>query len=106
MQDVLPMNHQTSSRQPRTAVDAPRAPDLRPSSPAQLAWVGFGLLLAGAVLPLGAVPLLLGLVCLAVAALGALARPRVQVMYWRGRRIELDDAPGRLDSFCRHVFRG
>lgn len=80
--------------------------DLRPASPGQLALVGLGSLLVGALVPVvGALLLPLGVIVLVVAGLGALARPRPRVTYWRGRRIDLDDQPSLSGRLYRALFR-
>lgn len=79
--------------------------DLRPSSPAQLAIVGAVLWLLGVVLHPLAILVPIGLLVLAVAALGFLMRPKSQTMYWRGRRIELDDKHGSRHRLYRTIFR-
>jgi hypothetical protein len=42
---------------------------------------------------------------LVVAGIGQLIRPRSREMYWRGRRIELDDSPSAAHRIYRAVFR-
>jgi hypothetical protein len=79
--------------------------DLRPASPAQLAVVGAILWLVGALLHPLAILVPIGLVLVGVAGLGYLLRPRTRTMYWRGRRIELDDDPKPVHRLYRAVFR-
>ena len=95
--------------------DSPRRGRPRPrlappfDSPAQLALIGLGLWLVGALLhPLGLLAPL-GLLVLLVAGLAYLLRPRSHTMYWRGRRIDLDNDDdqrrGPTDALYRRLFR-
>ena len=47
----------------------------------------------------------IGIALLVVAGIGQLIRPRSREMYWRGRRIELDDSPSAAHRLYRAVFR-
>jgi membrane-bound ClpP family serine protease len=78
---------------------------LRPSSPAQLALIGAGLLVAGLLIPALGLLKLLGLAALAIAGLTALLRPRPRVAYWRGRRIDLSDASSFGARLYRLIYR-
>jgi hypothetical protein len=60
-------------------------------SPAQLALVAIGVWLIGFLFHPLAILAPLGIVLLLLAGVGYLMRPKSQTMYWRGRRIELDD---------------
>jgi hypothetical protein len=62
---------------------------LRPASPGQLALIGVGLWLVGALLPALQALTAIGVALLVVAGLSLLIRPRARTMYWRGRRIDL-----------------
>ena len=76
----------------------------QPRSPAQLALVGALVWLVGALVHLTLlVPI--GVALLVVAGIGQLIRPRSREMYWRGRRIELDDSPSAAHRLYRAVFR-
>jgi hypothetical protein len=79
--------------------------DLRPASPAQLAIVGAILWLLGVVLHPLAILVPIGLLVLAVAALGFLLRPKSQTMHWRGRRIELEDKNASRYRLYYTIFR-
>ena len=78
---------------------------LRPSSPGQLALVGVGVWLVGALLPVLHALAAVGLALLVVAGLTALIRPRAQSMYWRGRRIDLDREPTTGERLYRLIYR-
>jgi hypothetical protein len=90
-----------TGQSPRTSGVA----DLRPSSPAQLAIAGAILWLLGVVLHPLAILVPIGLLVLAVAAVGFLLRPKSQTMYWRGRRIELEDKRASRYRLYYTVFR-
>jgi len=47
----------------------------------------------------------LGVALLLVAGVAYLLRPRRQTMYWRGRRIDLDDRAKPTDRLYRVMFR-
>ncbi|HEY7063578.1 MAG TPA: hypothetical protein VII06_19015 [Chloroflexota bacterium] len=79
--------------------------DLRPGSPGQLALIGVGLWLAGALLPLLHALATVGVVLLVVAGLSLFIRPRARTMYWRGRRIDLDDEPSAGERLYRLIYR-
>jgi hypothetical protein len=74
-------------------------------SPAQLAVIGLIVWLAGALIHPFAILVPLGLALLLLAGIAYLLRPRSQTMYWRGRRIDLNDRPRPLDSLYRTLFR-
>ena len=76
----------------------------QPRSPAQLAIVGALVWLVGALLHL-ALLAPLGVALLILAGIGQLIRPRSREMYWRGRRIMLDDQPSAAHRIYRAVFR-
>jgi hypothetical protein len=76
----------------------------QPRSPAQLAIVGAVLWLAGALIHL-ALLAPIGIALLVVAGIGQLIRPQSREMYWRGRRIELDDKPSAAHRVYRAIFR-
>lgn len=78
---------------------------LRPSSPGQLALIGVGLWLAGALVPLLHVLAPVGLALLVVAGLSLFVRPRARTMYWRGRLIELNDSPSVGERLYRLIYR-
>ena len=42
---------------------------------------------------------------LLVAGIGQLIRPQAREMYWRGRKIQLDDEPSAAHRLYRAVFR-
>ena len=81
-------------------------PDLRPSSPGQLALAGAGLWLAGFLLPPVGFLSLIGIALLVVAGLSLLIRPRNREMYWRGRRMELGGGPSLGERLYRAIYRG
>jgi hypothetical protein len=60
-------------------------------SPGQLALVAIGALLIGLIFHPLSILAPLGVVLLLLAGVAYLMRPKSQTMYWRGRRIELDD---------------
>jgi hypothetical protein len=76
----------------------------QPRSPAQLAVIGAVVWLVGALVHL-ALLAPLGVALLILAGIGQLIRPRSREMYWRGRRIMLDDRPSAAHRFYRAVFR-
>jgi hypothetical protein len=76
----------------------------QPHSPAQLALVGALIWLVGALVHLTLLAPI-GVALLVVAGIGQLIRPRSREMYWRGRRIELDDSPSAAHRLYRAVFR-
>jgi hypothetical protein len=76
----------------------------QPRSPAQLALVGALLWLVGALVHLTLLAPI-GIALLVVAGIGQLIRPHSREMYWRGRRIELDDSPSVAHRVYRAVFR-
>jgi hypothetical protein len=78
--------------------------DLRPSSPAQLALIGVGLWLAGALVPVLGFLAPVGIILLAVAGITFFLRPRTREMYWRGRRIELGE-PTWGERVYRAIYR-
>jgi hypothetical protein len=74
-------------------------------SPMQLAIAAVVLWVVGAVIhPLGLlVPI--GIALLLAAGIAYLMRPRTQTMYWRGRRIELNDRQGAGQRLYHTFFR-
>jgi hypothetical protein len=76
----------------------------QPRSPAQLALVGALVWLVGVLVHL-ALLAPIGIALLLLAGIGQLIRPRSREMYWRGRRIELDDEPSAAHRIYRAVFR-
>jgi hypothetical protein len=96
MRDTQPSSSRT--RHPAVA-------DLRPASPGQLALVGLGMWLIGAVIHGLALLVPIGLALLVVAGLGQLVRPRSRTMYWRGRQIDLGDEPSPATRLYRLIFK-
>jgi hypothetical protein len=76
----------------------------QPRSPGQLAVVGVLVWLLGVLLHIGVLAPI-GIALLVLAGIGQLIRPRTREMYWRGRRIELDDEPSVAHRLYRAVFR-
>src|SRR5690349_16988763 len=79
--------------------------DLRPASPGQLALIGVGLWLAGVLVPLLHALATIGVALLVVAGISLFIRPRAPTMYWRGRRIDLDDEPSAGERLYRLIYR-
>ncbi|HLH25991.1 MAG TPA: hypothetical protein VK066_26035 [Chloroflexota bacterium] len=77
----------------------------RPASPGQLALIGAGLWLAGALVPLLHALAAVGVVLLVVAGLSLFLRPRTRTMYWRGRRIDLQNEPSVGERVYRLIYR-
>ena len=90
---------------PRRSGTKVRDFDPRPESPGQLAIAGLVVLLLSAVVPVLHVLGSVGLVLLLVAGLGYLIRPRSRTMYWRERKIDLDDEPGPAQRVYRALFK-
>jgi hypothetical protein len=82
-----------------------RSLDLRFESPAQMAVIALVLWLVGAVIHPVTILAPLGLALLLVAGVAYLLRPRAHSMYWRGRRIDLDDEPNAFAQLYRLLFR-
>jgi hypothetical protein len=83
-----------------------RQTDFRLNSPGQLAIVAALVWLVGMVIHPLAVLAPIGVVLLVVAGAAYLLRPKTQTMYWRGRRIELNDSgSGPLQRVYRQVFK-
>jgi hypothetical protein len=76
----------------------------QPRSPAQLALVGGLIWLVGVLVHLSLLAPI-GIALLLLAGIGQLIRPRSHEMYWRGRRIQLDDEPSVAHRIYRAVFR-
>jgi hypothetical protein len=74
-------------------------------SPAQLAIAAVILWVVGAVIHPLALLVPLGIILLLAAGLAYLMRPRTQTMYWRGRRIELNDRQGAGARLYHTFFR-
>ncbi len=74
-------------------------------SPAQLALIGLVAWLAGMLIHPLAIISPVGLLLLLLAAMGYILRPRSHSMYWRGRRIDLDDQPRLTDGLYRKIFK-
>jgi cbb3-type cytochrome oxidase subunit 3 len=74
-------------------------------SPAQLALIGIVVWLVGAIIQPVAILAPLGLVLLLLAGIAYLLRPRRHTMYWRGRRIDLEEEPGPIARLYRLLFR-
>jgi hypothetical protein len=72
-------------------------------SPAQLALVAIGVWLIGFLFHPLAILAPLGIVLLLLAGVAYLMRPKTQTMYWRGRRIELDDSQSTAKQ-TYHLF--
>ena len=78
---------------------------LRPASPGQLALIGVGLWVIGALLPVVQALTVVGVALLVVAGLSLLIRPRARTMYWRGRRIDLHGEPTVGERLYRLIYR-
>ena len=76
----------------------------QPRSPAQLALVGALIWLVGVLVHL-ALLAPIGIALLLLAGIGQLIRPHSREMYWRGRKIMLDDQPSAAHRIYRAVFR-
>ena len=79
--------------------------DLRPESPAQLAVIALAIWVVAAIVPLLHAFVPLAVILLLVAGAGQLLRPRKRTMYWRERRIELEDGPRFGGSLYRAIFK-
>jgi uncharacterized membrane protein len=77
----------------------------RLDSPAQLAIAAVILWAVGAVIHPLALLIPIGIVLLVAAGVAYLLRPRSQTMYWRGRRIELNDRQGPAQRLYYTFFR-
>jgi cbb3-type cytochrome oxidase subunit 3 len=87
------------SSRPRPGVEAPL------ESPGQLALIGVVVWLIGVIIHPLALLVPVGLLLLVVAGLAYLFRPKRRSMYWRGRRIDLDDARGPVQHLYSRLFR-
>jgi len=76
---------------------------LQRRSPAQLAIVGALIWVVGAFFHL-ALLAPIGILLLVVAGVGQLIRPRSREMYWRGRKIDLDDNASATHRIYRAIF--
>jgi hypothetical protein len=74
-------------------------------SPGQLALVALGIWLLGAIFHPLAVLSAVGLVLLVAAAVAYVLRPKSQSMYWRGRRIDLDERRGAGAQLYHTFFK-
>jgi hypothetical protein len=74
-------------------------------SPGQLALVAVAIWLIGAIFHPLAVLAPIGVILLVCAGLAYLLRPKSQSMYWRGRRIDLDDGRGVGTQLYRTFFK-
>jgi hypothetical protein len=74
-------------------------------SPGQLALVALGALLVGIFFHPLAILAPLGVILLLLAGAAYLMRPKSQTMYWRGRRIELDDGRGAANQVYHTFFK-
>jgi hypothetical protein len=76
----------------------------QPRSPAQLALVGALVWLVGVLVHITLLAPI-GIALLLLAGVGQLIRPRSREMYWRGRRIQLDDDDSAAHRLYRAMFR-
>ena len=90
---------------PRRSTERWRRFDPRPDSPGQLAVAGLVVWLVGALVPAVHVLATVGLILLLVAGIGYLIRPRSRTMYWRGRQLDLGNAPGANQRIYRAIFK-
>jgi len=74
-------------------------------SPGQLAIVAIAVWLIGALIHPLAILTSVGVVLLLVAAVAYLLRPKSQTMYWRGRRIDLNDGRGPGQHLYHLLFK-
>jgi hypothetical protein len=74
-------------------------------SPGQLALIAIVVWLIGAVIHPLAILAPLGLLLLLAAGIAYLLRPKPHSMYWRGRKIDLDDDTGPAQRLYRMVFK-
>ena len=74
-------------------------------SPAQLALVAIGVWLIGFLFHPLAILAPLGIVLLVLAGVAYLMRPKSQTMYWRGRRIELDNGHSPAKQVYHTFFK-
>jgi hypothetical protein len=74
-------------------------------SPGQLALVAVAIWVVGALFHPLAILAPVGLVLLLIAGVAYLLRPKQQTMYWRGRRIDLNDGRGAGHQLYHTFFR-
>jgi hypothetical protein len=74
-------------------------------SPGQLALVAIVIWVVGALFHPLAILAPIGVILLVFAGLAYLLRPKSQNMYWRGRRIDLDDGRGAGQQLYHLFFR-
>jgi hypothetical protein len=74
-------------------------------SPAQLAIAGVILWVVGALIHPLALLAPIGILLLLAAGIAYFLRPRTQTMYWRGRRIELNDRQSAGQRLYSTFFR-
>jgi len=79
--------------------------DPRPESPAQVAIAALVIWFVGALMPALHVLVTVGVILLLVAGVTYLTRPRSRTMYWRNRKIELDDEHGPAQRVYRLLFK-
>ncbi len=79
--------------------------DFRLNSPGQLALIAIIMWLLGVVIHPLAVLSPLGLILLLVAGAAYLLRPKTHSMYWRGRRIDLDEDRSAVRQLYHLLFR-
>ena len=74
-------------------------------SPGQLALVAVAIWVVGALFQPLAILAPVGLVLLLIAGVAYLLRPKQQTLYWRGRRIDLNDGRGAGHQLYHTFFR-
>lgn len=74
-------------------------------SPGQLAIVAVALWLIGALFHPLAILATIGIALLLLAGVAYLLRPKSQTMYWRGRRIDLNDGQGAGQHLYHLLFK-
>jgi cbb3-type cytochrome oxidase subunit 3 len=79
--------------------------DLRLDSPGQLALAAVLVWVVGTLVHPLAILAPLGVLLLLVAGIAYLLRPKNQTMYWRGRRIDLDDRSSAGQRVYHMLFR-